>query len=97
MKNYFYCFLPAGNKEEFPVIDALLTSRKIPSWCSNLALGGQIYKIDGEYLLNLPRDDKGPYLRSEDFEYGSGHSIYPMSDAEELRILFGGTAWISII
>lgn len=74
--NFQYCILPSGNASEFPELDAELQARQVHSDYWQLDSGGRIYRIHPSGLTNLPQDDQGPYLGTDN----SGHSIYSMPD-----------------
>jgi hypothetical protein len=82
-----YCILPSGNQHEFPQLDAELLKRGVKASISDMSAGGRIYRF--EDLAGLPSDEKGPYLGDDE----SGHSLYPLKDAEAIREELSGAPW----
>lgn len=82
------CLLPAGNRAEFPKLDAELTRRGITAIVTDLSTGGRVYQIPDEQTQLLPTDERGAYLGDSD----SGHSIYEIEICfyEEIGHVIGG-------
>lgn len=84
-----YCILPSGNASEFLELDEELRRRRVRSEYWDLDSGGRIYRIYPEGLPNLPHDEEGPYLGTDN----SGFTIYNMPDPEYNTKRWPGNGW----
>jgi hypothetical protein len=69
------CFLPAGNRDEFPLMRELLHRRGV-HFDEFEIRGAHFFVMPDTEKRKLPRDRKGPYIPvTED----SGHSIFEVT------------------
>lgn len=76
---WLYCFLPDANSEEFPELDVELRRRGVIAEVAEVeGGGGRVYRVHRSCLSKLPRDEKGPYIGSDD----SGHFLFKWQGPE---------------
>lgn len=95
---YYYCWLPGGNREEFPELDNELFRRGIDAYVLDFPDGSsRVYRITCEDLHKLPKDKTGHYLGNDN----SGHSIYKREETPYntfmSRYTNGDPEWVPLV
>jgi len=82
---FYYVYLPEGNRPEFPELDEELIRREIPAEFAEAKGGGRVYRIPDTHYTKLPydKDAKEHYLGDD----SSGYHIY--KDRTEMQVFFG--------
>jgi hypothetical protein len=70
--SWLYCYLYPLNAGEFPGLDAEIRKRGVAAEFAEHKSGGRTYRVSGDSLDKLPKDEKGPYLGDDN----SGHGLY---------------------